>query len=68
MGLLGFFVLLAEWSPSLRLSGARRRNISVPRIAFVNKLDRAGADFFHTVEMMRERLRGTAADSAVALR
>jgi elongation factor G len=28
----------------------------VPRIAFVNKLDRAGADFFHTVEMMQERL------------
>jgi elongation factor G len=28
----------------------------VPRIAFVNKLDRAGADFFRTVEMMRERL------------
>jgi elongation factor G len=28
----------------------------VPRIAFVNKLDRAGADFFHTVKMMQERL------------
>jgi elongation factor G len=28
----------------------------VPRIAFVNKLDRTGADFHHVVEMMRERL------------
>jgi elongation factor G len=28
----------------------------VPRIAFVNKLDRTGADFGRTVEMMRERL------------
>ena len=28
----------------------------VPRIAFVNKLDRVGADFFRTVEMMTERL------------
>ncbi|MBW7995794.1 MAG: elongation factor G [Candidatus Glassbacteria bacterium] len=28
----------------------------VPRIAFVNKMDRAGADFFHAVEMMKERL------------
>jgi elongation factor G len=28
----------------------------VPCIAFINKLDRAGADFFHTVKMMRERL------------
>src|SRR5687768_4878061 len=28
----------------------------VPRIAFVNKMDRVGADFGHVVEMMRERL------------
>jgi elongation factor G len=28
----------------------------VPRIAFVNKMDRIGADFGHVVEMMRERL------------
>ncbi len=29
---------------------------SVPRIAFVNKLDRIGADFYRAVAMMRERL------------
>ncbi len=28
----------------------------VPRIAFVNKLDRQGADLFHTIEMMNEML------------
>jgi len=28
----------------------------VPRIAFVNKMDRVGADFHRVVEMMRERL------------
>ena len=28
----------------------------VPRICFVNKMDRIGADFFHTVSMIRERL------------
>jgi elongation factor G len=28
----------------------------VPRIAFVNKMDRVGADFFRVVEMMKERL------------
>jgi elongation factor G len=28
----------------------------VPRIAFVNKMDRVGADFFRVLEMMRERL------------
>jgi len=28
----------------------------VPRITFINKLDRVGADFFRVVEMMKERL------------
>jgi len=28
----------------------------VPRIAFVNKMDRIGADYWHCVEMMRDRL------------
>ncbi len=27
----------------------------VPRIAFINKMDRIGADFFHVVSMMRDR-------------
>jgi elongation factor G len=31
---------------------------AVPRIAFVNKMDRTGADFWRTVEMMVERLGG----------
>ncbi len=29
---------------------------SVPRICFVNKMDRIGADFWHTVQMIREQL------------
>ncbi len=28
----------------------------VPRIAFINKLDRLGADFFHVMDMMAEKL------------
>ena len=28
----------------------------VPRIAFVNKMDRTGADFFNVIEMIKERL------------
>jgi len=28
----------------------------VPRIAFVNKMDRIGADFYHVLEMIKERL------------
>jgi elongation factor G len=29
----------------------------VPRVCYVNKMDRIGADFFRTVDMIRERLR-----------
>ena len=32
----------------------------VPRIAFVNKMDRQGADFLNVVEMMKERLKANA--------
>jgi elongation factor G len=32
----------------------------VPRICFINKMDRVGADFYHTVEMIEERLRAKA--------
>jgi elongation factor G len=32
----------------------------VPRIAFINKMDRVGADFFRGIRMMRERLRANA--------
>jgi elongation factor G len=34
---------------------------SVPRMCFVNKLDRTGADFFRCVTMMQERLNSTTA-------
>ncbi len=32
----------------------------IPRIAFINKMDRPGADFFRTIEMMKERLNANA--------
>ena len=34
----------------------------VPRIAFVNKMDRQGADFLNVVEMMKDRLKENAVD------
>jgi len=33
----------------------------VPRVCFINKMDRVGADFYHTVNMIEERLRAKAA-------
>ena len=43
-------------SPSPRRSGARPTSYGVPRIAFVNKMDRVGADFDRCVEMMVSKL------------
>jgi elongation factor G len=34
---------------------------NVPRICFVNKMDRVGADYFRTVDMIRDRLEATVA-------
>jgi len=37
----------------------------VPRIAFVNKMDRVGADFYHAVDMMKTRLGANAVPIAL---
>lgn len=39
----------------------------VPRIAFINKMDRDGADFFGTVQMMKERLHANAVPIVVPI-
>ncbi|HIU04603.1 MAG TPA: elongation factor G, partial [Candidatus Coprousia avicola] len=36
------------------------RNYNVPRIAFINKYDRVGADFWHAIDTMKERLHANA--------
>ncbi len=43
-------------NPSPRPSGARPTATSVPRICFVNKMDRTGANFERTMQMMVDRL------------
>ena len=40
----------------------------VPRICFVNKMDRMGADFFNTVKMIVSNLAATPAVTQVRLR
>ncbi len=39
----------------------------VPRMVFVNKMDKVGADFFRCVEMMRKRLRCTAVPTQIPI-
>jgi len=55
----GAIFVLCAWaacSRSPRPCGARRTNHKVPRIAFVNKMDRAGANFLTVVSQLKERL------------
>ena len=44
------------WSRNRKPSGAKADKYHVPRICFVNKMDRTGADFHRCVDMMIDRL------------
>ena len=46
----------AASSPSRETVWRQADKYGIPRIAFVNKMDRIGADFFRGLEMMIERL------------
>jgi len=55
-GAVGLFCAVGGVQPQSETVWRQAEKYHVPRIAFVNKLDRSGADFFHTVDMIRERL------------
>ena len=55
-GAVGLFCAVGGVQPQSETVWRQAEKYHVPRLAFVNKLDRAGADFFRTVEMMRARL------------
>jgi peptide subunit release factor RF-3 len=52
-----FTVQWAVFSLSLKPCGVRLTKYKVPRLAFVNKMDRSGANFFKVVEQMKTRLK-----------
>ena len=55
-GAIGVFCAVGGVEPQSETVWHQADKYHVPKIAFVNKLDRIGADFFGTVEMMKERL------------
>ncbi len=55
-GAVAVFDSVAGVEPQSETVWRQANRYSVPRIAFVNKIDRVGTDFERTVEMMRERL------------
>lgn len=55
-GIVMLFCAVGGVEPQSETVWHQADRYKVPRIAFVNKLDRNGADLFHTVEMMNEML------------
>lgn len=55
-GAIGIFCAVGGVEPQSETVWHQADKYHVPKIAFVNKLDRVGADFLGTVQMMRDRL------------
>jgi elongation factor G len=55
-GAVALFCAVGGVEPQSETVWRQADKYGVPRIAFVNKMDRTGADFYHAVEMMKERL------------
>src|SRR5210317_900226 len=55
-GAVGVFCAVGGVEPQSETVHGQADKYVVPKIAFVNKLDRIGADYFGTIDMMRERL------------
>ena len=58
-GAIGIFSAVEGVEPQSETVWRQADKYRVPKIAFINKLDRIGADFFETIEMMKERLRAS---------
>jgi elongation factor G len=57
-GAIAVFDAVAGVEPQSETVWRQADRYRVPRICFVNKMDRTGADFYNTVEMIEQRLNG----------
>ncbi len=55
-GAVGVFCAVGGVEPQTETVWAQADNYAVPRIAFINKMDRLGADFYSVLEQMRTKL------------
>ena len=55
-GAVGVFCAVGGVEPQSETVWRQADKYDVPRIAFVNKMDRVGADFFNVVKMIKDRL------------
>jgi elongation factor G len=59
-GAVAVFCAVAGVQPQSETVWRQANKYKVPRIAFINKMDRTGADFFRAVSEMREKLKANA--------
>jgi elongation factor G len=55
---VALFCAVSGVQPQSETVWRQMNRYAVPRIAFVNKMDRAGADYFRCIDQIRSRLRG----------
>jgi len=59
-GAVAVFCAVAGVQPQSETVWRQMNKYGVPRVAFVNKMDRTGADYFGAVDDIREKLKGNA--------
>lgn len=59
-GAVALFCSVGGVEPQSETVWRQADKYKVPRIAFVNKMDRVGANFFNAVQMMKDRLKANA--------
>lgn len=55
-GAVALFCAVGGVEPQSETVWRQADKYKVPRVAFINKMDRTGADFYHAIQMMKERL------------
>ena len=55
-GAIGVFCSVGAVQPQSETVWRQANKYDVPRMAFVNKMDRTGADFFNVIDQMKEKL------------
>ncbi|ACU94695.1 translation elongation factor 2 (EF-2/EF-G) [Cryptobacterium curtum DSM 15641] len=66
-GAVAVFDAVAGVQPQSETVWRQAVRYGVPRIAFINKYDRVGADFFHAIDTMRDRLGAKAVAAQVPM-
>ncbi len=56
-GAVALFCAVGGVEPQSETVWRQADKYGVPRLAFVNKMDRIGADFYHVLDMMKDRLK-----------